>query len=90
MQIEYKKIDQIADKVQLILDNESKKISNIRDLEIKVNNLHNNISPSFTSCFEDAEESKAFNDYLRKGQISEFVTKSLSTDVGEAGVSVVV
>ena len=35
------------------------------------------------------EEEKAFGDYLRKGIVSEFVTKSLSTTTGEAGVVIV-
>ena len=89
MQIEYKKIEQIADNVQFILDNESKKSSNIKELEIKLNNLQNAMTAPFNSCFEDPEESKAFGDYLRKGRMSDFITKSLSTDAGEAGVSVV-
>ena len=89
MQLEYKKIEQIADNVQFILDNESKKRSNIKELEIKLNNLQNAMTAPFNSCFEDPEESKAFSDYLRKGRMSDFITKSLSTDAGEAGVSVV-
>jgi HK97 family phage major capsid protein len=89
MQLEYKKIEQIANNVQDILNNESKKISNIKELETKFNNLQNAMTAPFNSCFEDREESKAFCDYLRKGKMSDFITKSLSTNAGEAGVSIV-
>ncbi len=89
MELEHKKIEQIAGNVQSILENESKKTTNIKELEIKLNNLQNAMTAPFNSCFEEPEESKAFNDYLRKGRISDFITKSLSTDDGEAGVSVV-
>ena len=37
MQLEYKKIEQIANNVQDILNDESKKISNIKELETKFN-----------------------------------------------------
>ncbi len=89
MQLEYQKLEQIADNVQTILDSEVKKISNIKELEIKFNNLQNAIASPLNSCFENSEERKAFSDYLRNGRMSDFITKSLSTDAGEAGVAVV-
>ena len=89
MQLEYKKIEEIADNVQTILDIDAKKLLNIKELETKFNNLQNAILAPSATYFENSEEKKAFDNYLRKGVMSEFVTKSLSTDNGEAGVAVV-
>lgn len=88
MELPNQQIEAIADNVQMILDNESKKLSNIKMLETKFNNLQNAVLGPFSHSVEYIEEEKAFGDYLRKGIASEFITKSLSTATGEAGVSV--
>lgn len=90
MEQENSKIEIIADRVQTILDKETKSASKVHELETRFNNLQNAIfSPSSgASCF-GSDERRAFADYIRKGVESELVTKSLSTAAGEAQVAIV-
>jgi HK97 family phage major capsid protein len=89
MELQHKQIETIANNVQNILDNELQSISKFKELENKFNNLQNAIFSPFNSPACNPEEEKAFGDYLRKGTASEFITKSLSTATGEAGVVIV-
>jgi len=89
MELQHKQIEAIADNVQTVLNNELQSISKYKELENKFNNLQNAIFNPFTIPDCNPEEEKAFGDYLRKGIVSEFVTKSLSTTTGEAGVVIV-
>ena len=89
MELQHKQIEAIADNVQTVLNNELQSISKYKELENKFNNLQNAIFNPFNISSCRPEEEKAFGDYLRKGIVSEFVTKSLSTTTGEAGVVIV-
>lgn len=89
MGIEHKQIERIADNVQTILDSELKSAKKYTELEKKFNNLQNTMFNPNNTYFEDSNETRAFGDYLRKGIMSEMITKSLSTATGEAGVAIV-
>lgn len=83
------KIDIIADNIQTIIDSESKSKNKINELETKFNNLQNAMFNPSSNFTDNPEETKAFNDYLRKGTTSDIIVKSLSTIEGEAGVAII-
>jgi len=87
--VEEKQIEHIASNVQAILDSEIKLAKKYNELEKKFNNLQNTMFNPNSNYSESSSETKAFEDYLRKGFMSELITKSLSTNPGEADVSIV-
>lgn len=83
------KIDTLVESIQTIIDSDTKSKNQLNELEKKFNNLQNSLYNPLSDFTENPDETKAFDDYLRKGTTSDIIVKSLSTIEGEAGVAIV-
>lgn len=86
------KINEIASDVKNFISNQSEKTTQINQLEDKLNKMQNYIYRSETidkgNDFHDNEEKKAMNNYIRKGDYNDLVTKSFSSGADEGGVMI--
>lgn len=80
------KINEMASDIKGFISRESKKSEKINKLEEKINKMQNYISRPDMMNMDNTEEQNSFGDYIRKGVQDNLITKSLSGDVGEAGV----
>lgn len=84
-----KQISAIDSRFTSFLKNEEKSYSKINELEGRMNNLQSFLSRPDVGIMQDIEYKSVFNDYIRKGNDSDLIQKSLNSGTEEGGVLVV-
>jgi HK97 family phage major capsid protein len=79
-------INELSERVKKFLARESNTSAKINNIEDKINKMNNFYSAPPVENITAFEEKSAFNNFVRKGIESDFITKSLSGRVDEAGV----
>lgn len=87
--MEQNNVIEITDNLQNVINNQLSSNRKVDELETKLMNLQNSLYSPGANNFENLEELKAFDNYIRKGVTSEIITKSLSAAEGEAGVAII-
>ena len=83
-------IEEISGNVKKFLDRESEVNKKINQIEGRLSKMQNYFSrPEIADNNSSSLEVKSFNDYLRKGIEDGLITKKLSGEGGEAGVTLV-
>ena len=80
-------INEISNNVKSVLDKEENKNIKINNLEKQLNKMQNYITrPGTYSDIHEIEETKSFENFIRKGDLSDLVTKSMQGNAEEGGV----
>ena len=79
-------INILTERINKFLSRESNTSKKINNIEERINKMNNYFAPSKLENIVDIEQKSAFNNFIRRGIVNDFVTKSLSGKGEEAGV----
>lgn len=82
------KIQELSSNIQNFLHKESNNSKKITNLENIVNKMKHHITEPQTYNALSSQENNNFHNFIRSGEMHNFVTKSLSSDENEAGVTI--
>jgi len=80
------KIDEISLDVKKFLGRSTKSDQKIIDIEGKINKMQNYFSRPVVENNINLEEKTAFNNFIRKGEKSELITKAFNGGADDGGV----